>query len=456
MTKKSLHILACCLLSTGIFTSCWQDRSGEYYALINSQKWIYETMLQDYLFYEDLETKEEQDINFFEKPQQFLSSIISSKDQKNGVNFSHVDSVEITQATRALVRPSFGMEGAFIRIPDGSEGIRIIYTEKDSPAEEAKLKRGDWIIAANGQKINSTDYKKYILEPTKAYKFTIGALNGEKFDTLGVVQMPDPRPVKTNHIFDTHIVNSGSRKAFYMLYNEFGNDEEQLKALFAQLAGQQVDDIILDLRYNGGGYVATSQLLSTNLAPQEALNQPFLKMTFNDKINKTDIYTLDANLLSNATPISYENLYIITSENTASASEILINGLRPYMKGRIFQVGTATFGKNLAQHPYRNETAPGIELWLTTCSLSNSEDFGDYFKEGLPADFTIQENLAGPLGDFGTPEDSLMTPILYRMENGTFPVDNPKPQYSRATAGVQITFNPIDHRPKVGKLPWRD
>lgn len=107
--------------------------------------------------------------------------------------------------------------------------------------------------------------------------------NYVEFDTLGVVQMPEPRYVEEQDVLKYSIISSGSRKAFYLLYNEFGESADALKEAFSQLNGQQFDDIILDLRYNPGGYVNTSQQLCSALAPATAMGQPFLHMTYNDK-----------------------------------------------------------------------------------------------------------------------------------------------------------------------------
>ena len=454
MTKLTLKSFLTGAITLGLMSSCGEDRTGEYLALVGTQTWVYQTMQENYLYYEDLPA--EDGLNFFTKPQQFIASLVSSKDQKNGVKFTHLDSIYTQPASRADGRPTFGMEGAIVRVPNGSEAIRVLYTQKDSPAEEAQLKRGDWIIAANGRKINSNSYANFITHPTEACSFTLGSFNGRGFDTLNVVQMPSPRIVKVNDLLESHLVTSGSRKAAYLLYNEFGKDEELLKNTFGQLAGQAFDDIILDLRYNPGGYVTTSQVLASNLAPAESVGQPFLKMTSNDKLNKTEIYNIDAKLMGAGAPLSYQNLYVITSGNTASASEIIINGLKPYMKGRLIQVGTPTFGKNVAQSRFFNEQTPQVELWLTTFSLTNSEDFGDYFTNGLKPDFNIAEDLAGKLGAFGTEQDSLMTPVFYHMANASFPGTkeegeetdkDPESKVSR-TNGIKVLYHSIAEKPK--------
>lgn len=463
--KKNIHtlLISGCIALIGLLSSCGEDRSGEYYALIKTKTWMYNIMQDNYLFYEDIPSEEK--LDFFKKPAEFLASAASPKDKKDGYLFSHVDSV-FSRTTSTY--PCFGFEAVLVRTIGGTNALRVLYTEPDSPAEEAGLKRGDWIIAIDNQKISSSDYSTYINRPTKAYEFTLAnynpypdevddpEFNYVEFDTLGVIQMPSPRYVEEQDILKTAIISSGTRKAFYMLYNEFGQNTVPLQELFSQLNGQQFDDIILDLRYNPGGYVSTSQVLGTALAPASAMGQPFLHMTYNDKINKTETLVFDASLLPGGINLSYQNLYIVTSENTASASEIIINCLKPYMEGRLFQVGTATYGKNVAQQQFTSEEAPGIELWLTTTYLSNSNGFYEYYDKGLQPDFTIEENYATELGDLGTENDSLLQPILYKMKNGNFPVTEEEPEENaikgRAASHIQILYNSISQKPHLNLL----
>lgn len=434
------------LATAALVSSCGEDRSGEYYALITTQTWMYETMQQEYLYYQDI--PEKKSLNFFNKPSAFLSSMVSSKDKKSGSTFSHIDSVFVTTRSTSQT-PTFGFEGTMVRANNGSYGIRVLYTQKNSPAEEVGLKRGDLIIAANNKKINISDLF-YITSPKEAYLFTMGKLNERGFDTLQTVQMPSPRIVENKNIYKSDIMEIGGKRVAYIMYNEFGNnDDENLKQLFKDIAGQSVDDIILDLRYNPGGYVDIAQLVSTNLAPPEAIGNVFLKMTHNDKINRTDIYNFKDDLLANGAPISYENLYVITSGNTASASEVVINCLKPYMQGRLIQVGTATFGKNVAQQLYTDEVqAPMLEFWLTNSLLSNVNDFSDYYTNGLEPDYEIEENFKGELGELGTAQDSLMIPIIKHIETGSFPTVE-TPEAASRSLDKKLRFNnSIDLKPK--------
>lgn len=429
--------------------ACGEDRSGEYYALIASKTWIYETMQQNYLFYEDIPAEES--LDFFQTPENFLKNAASSRDQKNGTLFSHIDSVNVSRALSSS--PTFGYEAALIRTGSGDYAIRVLYTQPGSPAEEAGLKRGDWIIAANNKKIGSGDYSKYVSAPTQSYTFTLGNYNGEGFDTLGVTEIPAPRYIEETNLMKTSFITAGNRTAAYILYNSFGADDtETLQNMFVEIAARQPNDIILDLRYNPGGYVSTSQLLSTLLAPQNAMGQTFLNMTYNDKIAKTESYLFEPSLIPGGTPLAYENLYIITSNNTASASEIVINCLRPYLKERLLQVGTATFGKNVAQSLFTDEQSPQLELWLTTAYLSNAEGFLDYFDNGLQPDYELAENYAGELGELGTAEDMLLAPVFTRMATGGFPAgEDIATETTRSNPNVEVTHCSISKKPKLAK-----
>ena len=272
MKKHISHLIYGWLALMGLLSSCGEDRSGEYYALIATKTWIYEVMQENYLFYEDIPAEEK--LDFFKKPAEFLTSAASSKDQKNGYVFSHVDSV-FTTSRATSTYPCFGFEAALVRTEGGTNALRVLYTQPNSPAEEAGLKRGDWIIAVDNQKVSTSDYSTYITRPTKAYSFTLGKYNPYpeevddpefnyvEFDTIGVVPMPEPRYVEEQDVLKYGIISSGSRKAFYLLYNEFGESTDALKEVFSQLNGQQFDDIILDLRYNPGRirkYIAAALL----------------------------------------------------------------------------------------------------------------------------------------------------------------------------------------------------
>ena len=463
MKQKIHHSLAgyLCAVTTLLLVcaSCGQDRSGEYYALIRPKQWIYDVMQEYYLYYQDLPAEEE--LDFFLPPQEFLSAAASEQDRKNGVLYSHVDSVDIATAeSRALSEnPTYGYEAVMLQAENGDYALQVLYIQPESPAEEAGLKRGDIIIGANGKAIQSDDYERYVSTPATAHTFTLGTYNYDlaKMDTLGTVQMPAPRIIEEHNLLQSQLFSTGNRTAAYILYNNFGEEEDitQWQALYTQLASAGPDDIIVDLRYNPGGYVATAQTVTAVLAPASASGQTMLTMTSNDKLNQTQTYLFDPALIPGGTALSYQNLYIITGPNTASASEIVINCLRPYMSGCLYQIGTPTFGKNVAQALYTSEEHPALELWLTTYRLANAEGNSNYAEEGLLPDFELSESYGNTLGELGSADDLLMQPILIHMTTGAFPSTETETRGTNNSRSMKVIDNPIDHKPKLARVSHR-
>lgn len=459
MLKKLSYWTACLLILWGmLLTSCFQDRSVEYYALIQPKTWMYEVMQQYYLFYEDLPSEE--NLNFFNKPKDFLKTVVSSQDQKNGVIFSHVDSVYTTSRAQSE-SPTFGIEGAMVQVPSGAYAIRVLYIQPDSPAEEAGIHRGDWIISVDNKKMNSTDYATYISSPTQAHTFTLGNFNGEEFDTIPQqVQMPAPRYIEEHNLLTQKTLEIDGKKVAYLLYNEFGSqDDDELDQWFTNVAATSPSNIILDLRYNPGGYLNIAQKLGSMLAPQSAQGEPFIKMTYNDKLNQEEVLNVDPSLIPGGNALSYTNLYILTTSNTASASEVIINCLKPYLQERLIQVGTATFGKNIGQQLFTDEQAPQLEFWLSTIYLSNSEGFKDYFDNGLTPDFEQSEDISGTLGEFASAEDELIQPVFTHIQTGSFPTQSEEEESeetllnSRGNQGksIHILYNSIASKPHSAK-----
>lgn len=454
MRRSVICLYAIGLLFPSLFlASCGQDRSGEYYALIGAKTWMYEVMQQHYLFYEDLPAEEE--LNFFNRPEAFLQSVVSSRDQKNGSVFSHIDSVNVSRVQSDY--PTFGLEGALIRNANGDYVVHILYVYPDSPAAEVGLKRNDWVVDVNGRALNTGNYVEYFQRPVSSCRYRVATVKDGLPDT-SYIDMPAPRMINQPSVLTSKMISVGSRKAFYILYNSFETaDEDLLKVAFNEAMVQSPDDIILDLRYNPGGYVSTAQLLSTVLAPQGAMGQPWMNMIFNDKTEpQTQTYTFDSGLLQGVSNLSYEHLYVITTSNTASAAEIIINTLRPYLGDRLLQVGTSTFGKNVAQSLFTDESYPQLEFWLTTAYVSNSEGFYEYYDNGLQPDYEAEEDLTATLGEFGTEQDSLMVPVLYHLKNGTFPVTGSDPEVQSRNYGrnkrKEVVYNPIAHKPRRSQL----
>lgn len=442
-----------CLLSV----SCGEDRSGEYYALIATKTWMYDTMEENYLYYDELPEKD--DVDFFKKPAEFLRAVISSKDQKSGVYFSHIDSV-FTESRSVSDNPSFGIESTLLRDSNtGKYYARVLYVQQDSPAEEGGLRRGDWILDVDSTSITTSNYSSYVSTPTQPHLYHIARTDENGLPDTLYVSMGSPRYVVEPSVYKTRYFTTASGKGvFYLMYNHFstGNDETELKSAFNEGMGNSPDYVVLDLRYNPGGYISTALLLATMLAPESALGSTCLNLIYNDKIDKTEQVAFDSSLLTGTANFSFEHLYILTTGSTASAAEVIINCLRPYLGSKISQVGDYTFGKNVAQTLFTNENYPQLEFWLTTAYVSNANGYYDYYTSGLTPDYILAEDTSGDLGELGTEADALMTPVLYHIENGVFPSSSTETESGapsrRISAGQfsEVT-NTVASKPKLSK-----
>ena len=403
-----------------VLCSCGEDRTGEFYALIEDRQWIEETMQANYLWAEDMPVIENED-DYFKEPQAFFKGLLS-KNALNGkgdkYSYMEEDPKAPQQESRSqmLDRTStYGMEFELTNDPTGTTNhihAHVLYVLDGSPAQQAGITRGDWLSSVDGQRITTSNYQllknggSIKVARTRIYSTELG-YTWQPADTLNLAASIT---MEINpFLIDTLYQVEGQRIA-YLMYNEFstgpenkGTEEtynEQMKAIFANFKAQQPDALILDLRYNNGGYLQCAQALGSLVAPASALGKNFVNLQFNAKANpQRKAYPLlesyaEANL-------NLGKVYILTTNHTASASEALINGLIPYMgKENVILIGERTEGKNVAMTAFRNETY-GITLWPVVAYTSNAEDFSDYADGFEPTHELKERNIIDwyPLGD---------------------------------------------------------
>lgn len=241
----------------------------------------------------------------------------------------------------------------------------VTYTYPGSPAEEAGLQRGDVVLEINGKELNTSNYTDlfYSSNMTVGVGKYLGDGNYssvEKTLSLSAVAMYED-PVVMKKVFDC-----GGKKVGYLLYTSFTFESSLgLYEVCKEFKKEGITELILDLRYNGGGYVFTQEVLASMLAPEAEVKNgsvletqvwnddymayykeknidlnTYLTTEFNQKHNdKTyEINTSDAN-------IGLTKIYALVSESTASASEAIIVGLLPYYKDNIEIIGEQTHGK---------------------------------------------------------------------------------------------------------------
>ena len=238
----------------------------------------------------------------------------------------------------------------------------VRYIIPNSDAATKNIHRGDIFYAVDGTTLTTSNYQTLLFGSNTNYTLNLADLNGGSITPNSISVVLTKTVLTENPILLETVIEIGSHKIGYLMYNGFYvNFDTQLNDAFGTLKSQAVTDLVLDLRYNGGGSVQTATRLASMITGQftgqvfakqqwnskiqayfEANNPDALKNIFTDKIGTTPINSLNLN-----------KIYILTSNSTASASELVINGLKPYME--VVQIGDITVGKNVGSYCAMNE-----------------------------------------------------------------------------------------------------
>ncbi len=329
---------------------------------------------------------------------------IYSNIQQTGGARAVAASEPVTRAT-ATVGLGMGPSLAMVYNSQTKENcLSLGYVYLESPAAKAGLRRGDMIVGVNGIRLNSSNYYKYQVElytsTSGTYKITYARYKDDgvtlvEYNTTVTAGSYTYNPV----IFAGQFLNdAGDINIGYLVLESFDiSGQEILEQQLKSFVSMGIKDLILDLRYNPGGSVAQCRYLMSSIVGKAHYDDIFAKMTFVDGSHETWSFgygnPAQSDGLGQGADLGLNRLYVIGSENTASASEIVINSL----KGIDFPVttyGSRTEGKNVgmvtSQLVYdgrRFEFAP------ITFYVKNAKDFGDY-ADGFAADKMVNNQNA--------------------------------------------------------------
>lgn len=440
--KPLLFPLLGLLALTSLF-SCGEDRWKEYYPLTGRDLWMDSVMREVYLWYEDIPSSK--GLNFFQNPETFLKSLLSKKDK----GFSTVDTIDNTPV------PSYGFDYTLYKVAtsDTTYNALVSYVANDSPAADAGLERGNWIMLVDGDSI--TKKTEEWLTDGGSRKLRIGKYIVQKDEEdeedkgVGVVQeigditLPGARAVTEKPVYKTETfrIAGTSHIVAYLAYNSFsagatensGEYNDELRAFSQKWQRDGVNSFVLDLRYNAGGEMECAQLLADILVPADKLESPFAFLQYNDKqtARNRDLI-LDSQLLQGGANLNLSEVYIITSGTTAGAAEMLINCLKPYMT--VVLIGQTTKGENVATETFLNPKYPWA-LRPVVCEVFNSEGEAEYsagFKPNISVSESSYLEYYLPLGN---PDEILLNTALGVMVGA---IELPKAQTS-ATAVKSFT-----------------
>ena len=331
-------------------------------------------------------------------------------------------------------------------IENGKEAcmFELLAVSPGSPADAKGLKRGTIITRINGTVITDSNYAELtkVLMPAesgKTVRLTTASFNDEDklVETPGEITVVsasfDDNPVWMTKILTA---KNGTHKIGYLCYKSFNlYYDEQLMEAFAEFKSQGVKDLILDLRYNLGGHVISSVLLGTMIAGPAKAGEVYGKATFNAertaKGETGDFYKIGDKNISGGTysPIAaglgeryalgLERVYVLCTNKTASASELVVNGLRG-LDIDVRLIGLTTDGKNVGMEPVtKDKDGYTYEFSPITFYSENGKGFKDY-SEGFTPDVVIDEYEYYPR-EWGSEEDPLLGTALKWIDTGSKP-----------------------------------
>lgn len=273
-----------------------------------------------------------------------------------------------------------------------------------SPADQAGLVRGDTITAINGVPVPTlvaNNQLETVLGGgtpgvTTTFSYTDLASTARTATVVSAV-------VTQPSVDRVGVLTAAGQKVGYILFNSFiDTSNTALDEAFGQFASQGVQQLVIDERYNGGGEVAVAQHLASLIAGNSYAGKTLTTLTFNDK-HADQNQTIPFQTVGNA--LGLAQVFFITSDSTASASELIVNSLAPYI--HVVTVGSATFGKPVGEDGFNVCTNV---LYPITFRISNASGYGDYFS-GLPPTCPADDDVTHALGD--PAEASLATALGY-------------------------------------------
>jgi C-terminal processing protease CtpA/Prc len=374
--------------------------------------WIYENMQFWYYWNDELPANPVRGTD----PETFFYSLLSEDDRFSWIQ----DDFEELLASLQGVTKEAGYAFKLYRRNNGSDDVvaQIVYIKPDSPAEDGLI-RGDVITRINGQTLTLSTYEALIDEISENHSITIERFNpdNEAFEDAGTFELTTLDYSENPNYLHTTFDITGHKIGYYV-YNLFAPGpssgsttyDQEMDNIFSSFKTAGITDLVVDLRFNSGGAESSTVNLASLIAPNVDATDVFVRREYNPLVELAIINEpeLGEEFLTSEFKAKSQNVgtqisgkvYILTSSRSASASELLINGLKPFME--VFLIGDTTFGKNYGSITLTDEQNRANKWGMQPIVVRsyNSLDQSEYSNGFYPDIVDLDNSLVlAPLGD---------------------------------------------------------
>jgi carboxyl-terminal processing protease len=427
--------------SSSVANQCTAPRPGtsDGPGSIDTEKtWVRSFMNETYLWYQDIPqvdpagyTAAAYGNSTYKALDAYFRALKTTKTTASG---SLVDKFSFTVSTADLVKQQSGIASGYgikyVVISQTPFALRVAYVEQGSPAQMTGVQRGDTLISIDGININDNTKSSVAvvnagLNPT-ANKTTVFGFQSPGA-AIRSVSITSSDNIAVSPVTLTSTFAVGSSTVGYLTLNTFGanNAEKQLIDAVGQLKAANINELVLDLRYNGGGFTLIANQLAWMIGNSNLAGKIFEKNICNDKTpfpicNLADAFRQTSLGFSvakgQALPqLGLKRVFVLTSSSTCSASEAVINGLSPFMQ--VVRIGSTSCGK-----PYGFYFTPNCGTSYAAMQLKgvNADGFGD-FTDGFAATCQVADDLTKPRGDAN---ELMLAGALKYISTGSCPAVN--------------------------------
>ena len=378
-------------------------------------------------------------------PDAFFQSLKHRDDRFSWIQDDYKELENLLQGIYATNGVEFGLTLACQECREVVGYVKYILA--DSDASTKGINRGDFFTGVNGITLTTTNYRNLLFGDELSYTLNMASFEGGSLTPNGIdIALTKEENFETNPIQIHKVLDTSAGRVGYLMYNQFVADKSpELNEVFGIFKSEGIDELIVDLRYNGGGSVRNCIELASMITGQFT-GDVFSKEQWNSKLEayfeeefgaETLIDRFVDKLSENEEAINallLDRILIITTSESASASELLINSLSSYID--VIHIGEQTVGKNVGsitvydyidnnrtKNPDHNYAMQPIVL-----KIANKDGFADY-AEGLEPQIPKEEDIRD-MGVLGSTSDPLLKAAINAL-TGTAKLSTVKPLHPK-------------------------